>query len=95
MHFVRSPKDAIREAPQSPSPNPAMASSNPRVEFYDKYRRETDEHDRDFTKKYDDDLSNTLIFVSVFSPSTSIVKLIRFSGGTGRSVLCRRNRFRC
>ena len=35
-----------------------------RVEFYDKYKREADEYDKDFIKKYDQDLNTTLIFVS-------------------------------
>jgi len=38
---------------------------NPRVEFYNKFQREMEEHDRDFEKKYDEDLNTTLIFVSV------------------------------
>jgi len=35
-----------------------------RAEFYDKYKREADEYDKDFIKKYDQDLNTTLIFVS-------------------------------
>jgi hypothetical protein len=35
-----------------------------RAEFYDKYKREADEYDKDFIKKYDEDLNTTLIFVS-------------------------------
>jgi hypothetical protein len=38
---------------------------NPRVEFYNKFRREIEGHDRDCEKKYDGDLNTTLIFVSV------------------------------
>jgi hypothetical protein len=34
-----------------------------RAEFYDKYKREADEYDKDFIK-YDEDLNTTLIFVS-------------------------------
>ena len=37
---------------------------NPRMEFYNKFQREMEEHDRDFEKKYDEDLNTTLIFVS-------------------------------
>ena len=40
---------------------------NPRMEFYKKFQREMDEHDRDFEKKYDEDLNTTLIFVSFCS----------------------------
>jgi len=35
------------------------------MEFYNKFQREMEEHDRDFEKKYDEDLNTTLIFVSV------------------------------
>ena len=38
-------------------------ANNARVEFYDKFQREADEYDRDFIKKYDEDLNTTLIFV--------------------------------
>ena len=37
------------------------------VEFYDKFQREADEHDRDFMKKYGEDLDTTLIFVGFLS----------------------------
>jgi len=39
---------------------------NPRAEFFDTYKREADEYDRDLTKKYDDELNTTLIFVRPF-----------------------------
>jgi len=38
---------------------------DPRAAFYDIYRREAEEYDREFTKKYDEDLNTTLIFVSL------------------------------
>ena len=41
---------------------------SPRVEFYDKFQREADDYDRDFVKKYEEDLNTTLIFVRVFCP---------------------------
>jgi len=37
------------------------------MEFYNKFQREMEEHDRDFEKRYDEDLNTTLIFVSVYS----------------------------
>ena len=55
-------------------------TNGPRTDFYDKFQREADDHDRDFMKKYDEDLNTTLIFVSISSASTSIVVLIRLSG---------------
>lgn len=36
------------------------------MEFYNKFQREMEEHDRDFEKSYDEDLNTTLIFVSVY-----------------------------
>jgi len=60
-------------------PNHLGTASGARADFYDKFQHEADEHDRDFMKKYDEDLNTTLIFVSISSPSTPIVALIRFS----------------
>ena len=37
---------------------------NPRVEFYNSFQREMEEHDQDFNRKYDEDLNTTLIFVN-------------------------------
>ena len=34
-----------------------------RDEFYKHYRKEAEEYDKDFMKKYDEDLNTTLIFV--------------------------------
>jgi len=34
-----------------------------RAEFYEHYRKEADEYDREFMKRYDEDLNTTLIFV--------------------------------
>ena len=39
-----------------------------RTEFYDMYRHEAEEYDRDFIKKYDVDLNTTLIFVGILFP---------------------------
>jgi len=35
-----------------------------RAQFFEDYRKEADEYDREFMKKYDEDLNTTLIFVS-------------------------------
>lgn len=37
-----------------------------RNEFYAEYQREADDHDREFLKKYEDDLNTSLIFVSIY-----------------------------
>ena len=72
VRLVRSLEEAMLKALPSLFPNLLGTTSSPRVDFYDKFQREADEHDRDFTKKYDDDLNTTLIFVSVFPhPSKS------------------------
>jgi len=38
-----------------------------RTKFYDIYRREAEEYDKELIKKYDEDLNTTLIFVSFFA----------------------------
>ena len=40
------------------------AKEDHRAKFYEVYRHEAEEYDREFTKKYDEDLNTTLIFVS-------------------------------
>ena len=37
--------------------------SNSRAEFYAKYKQEAEHADKDFQKKYEEDLNTTLIFV--------------------------------
>ena len=54
---VPSSEDALRTA----------VTVDPKMDFHDKFRREMEEHDRDFEKKYGGDLDITLIFVSVYS----------------------------
>ena len=60
-------------------PNLHGTASGARADFYNKFQREADDHDRDFMKKYDEDLNTTLIFVSISSASTSIVMFIHLS----------------
>ena len=58
---------------------------DPRTRFYKIYRKEAEEYDKEFMKKYDKDLSTTLIFVSLARcPDTRAL-----SWATGRSVLRR------
>ena len=40
-----------------------IKSDDPRVDFYTIYKKEATEYDTDYVKKYDEDLSTTLIFV--------------------------------
>ena len=59
-------EEAIRDALRSLLGG-AGPGVNPRMEFYNKFQREMEEHDRDFEKRYDEDLNTTLIFVSVYT----------------------------
>ena len=61
---VSSLEDAILKALSSLLPHLAGTTNNPRTEFYNKFKREADEHDGDFVKKHGGNLDITLIFVS-------------------------------
>ena len=65
-------------------------ANSARVDFYNKFQREADDYDRDFTKKYDEDLNTTLIFVCVFifSSTFPVVLTICLLWGIGRFVFC-------
>jgi len=41
-----------------------LRSNDPRADFFAVYRKESDEIDRDYARKYDEDLNTSLIFVS-------------------------------
>ena len=41
-----------------------LRTNNSRADFFSVYRKESEEFDREYTKKYDEDLNTTLIFVS-------------------------------
>jgi len=43
-----------------------LRSNDPRAGFFAVYRKESDEFDRDYARKYDEDLNVFLIFVSDF-----------------------------
>lgn len=55
---------------------------NPRVDFYSKFQREMEEHDRDFEMKNDEDLNTTLIFAGLFSAVASTF-IIYIQSGLG------------
>jgi len=42
----------------------SILQEDPRARFFEDYRNEAEEYDREFMKKYDEDLNTTLIFVS-------------------------------
>jgi len=56
-----------------------------RAQFYERYRKEAEEYDRDFMKKHDEDLNTTLIFVGY--PHSSGAHVLTWV--LGRSVLRR------
>ena len=56
-----------------------------RARFYETYRQEAEEYDREFIKKYDEDLNTTLIFVSL--GRWSDVRVLTWTAG--RSIFCR------
>ena len=47
--------------------NMLLTQEDPRGQFYEVYRKEAEEYDKEFMKKYDEDLNTTLIFVSCIS----------------------------
>jgi len=56
-----------------------------RVHFYERYRKEAEDYDKDFMKKYDEDLNTTLVFVGYpHSPGARVL-----TWASGRSVLRR------
>jgi len=61
----------------------AKPETDPRTRFHEQFRKEADEYDRDFHKKYHDDLNSTLLFVS--SPQSDT--LVSADNEVGRSVL--------
>ena len=59
-----------------------------KARFYEDYRKIAGEYDREFIKKYDEDLNTTLIFVS---PTRNFVERL-VTSASGRSVFRRRVR---
>ena len=57
-------KEALNWAPGSYFPSITSRIMMAHTEFYDKCKREADEYDKGFIKKYDEDLTMTLVFVS-------------------------------
>jgi len=50
-----------------------------RSRFYEDYHKVAEEYDKEFNKRYDEDLNTTLIFVSLVS-SCGVSVLIRIAG---------------
>ena len=51
------------DLPQRQKQGPITQQDHLRTEFYKHYQREAADYDKEFMKKYDDDLNTTLIFV--------------------------------
>ena len=49
-----------------------LRSNDPRADFFAVYRKESEEFDRDYARKYDEDLNTSLIFVSDLVPTCSL-----------------------
>ena len=71
LPFTFSMEEAMLKALSSLFPS-VGTTSDPAVEFYNKFQRAADDHDYGFIKKYDEDLNSTLIFVSVFPTHPNI-----------------------
>jgi hypothetical protein len=58
---------------------PTISSKNvgidPRGDFFQLYKREAEEYDKDFVKKYDEDANTTLIFVRPPQSLTSSISI--------------------
>ena len=70
--------------PQKQKQGPITQQDHLRTEFYKHYQKEATEYDREFMKKYDDDLNTTLIFVRpAYCPNVRSLTWM-----AGRSVFC-------
>ena len=49
-----------------------MSQEHHRAKFYEHYRKEAEEYDKEFMKKHDEDLNTTLIFVRLGSCTMGI-----------------------
>ena len=62
-----------------------LTQKDHQAQFYADYRKVADEYDKEFLKKYDEDLNTTLIFVSL----TSSFNECMLTKVPGWSILCR------
>ena len=58
---TRMPLRFSRSREEDPSPT---GQENHQAQFYEYYRKVAEEYDKEFLKKYEEDLNTTLIFVS-------------------------------
>ena len=86
--FPLVPDPSATKSARNSQQDAQPTQENHRTRFFEHYQKEAEEYDREFLKKYNEDLNTTLIFVSIVS-SSSVRTLKRVPGW---SVL--RGRFR-
>ena len=62
-----APMGALLRTPHSRKQDILSTQEDHRVRFFEEYRKEAEDYDKEFMKKYDEDLNTTLIFVSPIS----------------------------
>ena len=68
--WLASHQSAVFKPSHSQKKDSPPVTEDYRARFYEKYRKEAEEYDREFIMKYDEDLDTTLIFVSWGTPQT-------------------------
>ena len=72
--------------------HPLESTSNARDKFYNKFKREAEDYDKEFSDKYGGDLDTTLIFVCLPLFLSILVVMLNWLLRTGCFVLRRRIR---
>ena len=75
---------ALLKPPRNRKQDTLPIQEDHRAQFFEDYRKEAEEYDREFIKSYDEDLNTTLIFVSLACCSS--VRVLTWM--TGWSVFC-------
>jgi len=71
------------ELPYSQEQDPHSTLGDIRSQFYEGYHKVAEEYDEEFNKRYEEDLSTTLIFVSI----ASFLDMYILKWATGWSIL--------
>lgn len=64
-----------------------LRTNDTRADFFAIYRRESEEFDRDYARKYDEDLNTSLIFVSCRNSLLALRTRLLILKSTGRALL--------
>jgi len=62
--FPLAPDLSVTETTRNSKKDAQPTQEDHRSRFFEYYRKEAEEYDKEFLKKYDEDLNTTLIFVS-------------------------------